>query len=305
MGCVVVVGLAAGCGDDAGPQDVVITNAQAQAAGSEVAGHAASLVSDFTLNGVSQFPAAKVAARAPLDPHLRRLLLAGLRSHGTLAGAECAALSDTTDSDGDGVPNDLTISFASPACTTMTDSGTVVLSGSVHVSDPGANPGFDIIYSNIRLRFDDPATGDYVDARLNGTQGVGATTTSANLGENLSLSLGLRSSGQFANLSLQNNWTARFDAAQGLVYDPAQPLPDGAITLSGSSAWSVNTQSVAFGMSTSAPLVYDSACTLEPPFASGQLRALVVGNRGGAFVRVQFVGCGQQPVITLVGQPAS
>jgi hypothetical protein len=302
LGCAVVVALgAAGCGDDSGPQDVVLTQAQAQAAGQDIAAQVTALSADFTLTGVGEFPA-KAVGRVPLDPQVRRLLVAGLRTGLT---AECAALSDTTDSDADGVPNDLTISFSSPACTTMTDSATVILSGSVRVSDPGQDPGFDIAYSNVRLRVVAATSTDFAEARLNGTQGIGATTTSATLNENLTLAIVLRHGAQTANITMQDSWNATFQAAQGQTYDVNAPLPDGTLSLTGNTNWAFNARNFAFGLSTTSPLVYDAQCGLEPPFTAGELRALVVGNRGGAFVRVVFPGCGVQPIVTLVGQPAS
>jgi hypothetical protein len=301
MSSAAVVGIAAGCGDDAAaPGNVVLDDTQAQAAGNAVADQASNLVGAFTLDGLAQGPLSKAVAQAPVEPRLRRLMLAAL-----LAGEECAAFSDTTDTDADGVPDDLIVTFASPACTTMADSGTAILSGSFRVTDRGTNPGFDVAYSNVRLRFDSATNDDYIDVRLNGTQGVSSATSSATLGENLSLAAGLRIGGEVASVTVQDNWSATFTAAQGALYDVRAPLPDGTLTVNGSTGWTNGTIGATLALSTVAPLVYDDACTSDPVFDSGELRALVVGNRGGAFVGVQFVGCGQDPIVVLVGRPGS
>jgi len=293
-------GLGAGCGDDGGPSDVVLTPGQAQLVGGGVADQATNLVEAFTLDGLGESPIEKAVARAPVEPRLRRLLFVTLA-----AGEDCAVFSDTTDSDADGVPDDLVVTFSSPACTTFGDSGTAIASGSFRVTDPGLDPGFTIAYSNVRLRFESATSDDYLDFRLNGTQGVATTTTSADLHEFLDLTVAARAGTQVANVTLQDNWTASFTADTGGTYDVRAPLPDGSISITGSSAWSGSGINASLGVATLEPLTYQATCTNEPVFESGQLRALIIGNRGGAFVRVQFIGCGQEPIVTLVGQPSS
>jgi hypothetical protein len=45
---------------------------------------------------------------------------------------------------------------------------------------------------------------------------------------------------------------------------------------------------------------------LPPPtFTAGELHALDSGNTGGAFIRLLFTGCGVEPIVTLVDQPAN
>ena len=106
--------------------------------------------------------------------------------------------------------------------------------------------------------------------------------------------------------TIAQNWNANFTCATGSTFDLDGVLPDGALSLSGSSNWTGDGQSFfVFTVQTPTPLVHDADCTLDPDIVAGQLRALAAGQQGGAYIRVQFRGCGLQPIVTLIGQPSS
>lgn len=308
-GCVaVVIGAMLGflsCGDDTtNPQDVVLSQQAAQEAGGLIADQAVDLIDAFTFDGSSDVPVG-VEGVIQQSAMLRRAMLAKPWLPRWLAEDSCATFSDTTDTDQDGIPDDLIVSFDGPGCVVAVDESlTVALSGSFRVTDRGPDPGFDISYTAVRLRFDH-ANGDFADLRLDGTQGVGASASGADLAENLTSTLDLRENGVLHHGLVSQNWTAGFTATTPGTFDPGLPLPSGEFVLAGSTTWVADGRSLAFALSAPTPLVYTQGCTLQPPFESGTLRALVSGSRAGAFVRVQFTGCGQEPIITLVGQPTS
>lgn len=302
LACAAAVLLAGGCGDSSGPSDVVITERQAEDAGSMIASQVADLVNDFTVPDFDASPLAKAASLIPPSSRFDSDMLRRAWPR-FLASDSCASFSDTTDTDSDGVPDDLIVRFDQPGCIEVGDSVTATLSGSFRITDPGANPGFDIAYSSILLRLDH-VNGDYLSFGLNGTQGVGATTTTASANSNMSYTAGARVGTQTANVSLSQNWNAGYAAASGQVLRVNEPLPDGALTVTGSSTWRSNRDNFSFALSTPQPLQHLASCQQEPAIESGTVHALVSGNSGGAYVRVQFIGCGEEPIVTLVGRPA-
>src|SRR5262245_17668796 len=293
-----------GCGDDSTAPASTIDETQAQQIGTSIAGQVGDLADAFTFTDPSQVPIHKAARMLGGASPFRDAALASRLLRAQLAGEMCATYSDTTDTDGDGVPNDLTVWFNSPACSTMVDSATVQLSGSFRVTDPGATPGFNIAYSNVRLRVA-ALDGDFFDVRWNGTQNVAATTTQATLNDNMTVALSARNGNQTMNGTLSQNWTAGYTVAEGQTFSPDADLPSGALTVSGSSNWSGPQGNFAFALSTTQPLLHSVTCTTDPRFDSGVVRAALTGSGGVIFIRIDFVGCGQDPIVTLVGRPTS
>jgi len=237
------------------------------------------------------------------SPWRARLAANFPRQYRTLADS-CVSLSDTTDSDVDGVPDDLVVRFDGTGCTESNERGTVQLSGSLRITDPGVDPGFSVAYSNVRLHATE-TTGDFLDLLLNGTQTVTGSATSATLTENVSLGVTGREGLRTASAHLSKNWTASFDVAEGQSFVVNEPLPDGALTLNGGTTWQSGHENFAFTVTTHAPLQHQAACATPPTFTAGELHALVSGNAGGAFIRLLFTGCGVEPIVTLVGQPTN
>ena len=287
--------LALGCGDD-NPTSPPLTDSTAEAAGSAIAAQAVELTKEFT---TASFGLPIDAIVAP-SMHLRLSKLQDLRT----TGEDCAVYGDSTDTDGDGVPDDYIVTFPADSCMATADSITLQLSGSIRVTDPGTAAGFNITYSNVRLRASH-VNGDFLQVDFNGTHGVNATTTSATLNENVTMTIAAREGTVNHSASIGQNWNANFTCATGAMFDVDGVLPDGTLSLSGSSNWTADGQFFAFTVQTPTPLVHDADCTLDPDIIAGQLRALASGQQGGAFIRVQFVGCGVEPIVTLVGQPSS
>lgn len=305
---VVVLGLAVfgpGCGSDstAPPADTLINDQQAQDAGSALADQLGDLTDAFTLQSSTDLPFRKAARVANSIPALRGNLFVAHLLRDALAGEGCATLSDTTDTDGDGVPDDLTVSFDSPACSTDSAGVTATFSGSFRITDPGTTAGFGVTYTNVAFRLE-ATNGDYFQVGMTGTQGVAATATTADLNENVTVTIITQGAGETATVAVAQNWQAGFDVATGQVFDANGVLPAGDLTVAGSTTWTAGPNAFTFGMTTPTPLAHDDGCTQEPTFNAGVVRAAVAGNRGGAFVRVEFIGCGQDPVVQLFGGPA-
>jgi len=293
-----------GCGDNSTAPATTIDDTQAHEIGGTIASQVGDLADGFTFTNPGDVPFQKALRVLQGSSPFRNPVLAShlVRSHA--AGEMCATFSDTTDTDADGVPDDLTVSFSAPSCSTMVDSTTVQWSGSFRVTDPGATAGFNIAYSNVRLRVT-ALNGDYFDVAVNGTQNVAATATQATLNQNMTVALAAREGQETVSGSLSQNWTAQYAVAEGQTFTPHGELPSGALTVSGSSTWIGAQGNFAFALSTTSPLVHDAACVDEPEFASGVVRAALTGSGGVIFIRIDFIGCGQDPIVTLVGRPTS
>src|SRR5262249_5952499 len=155
--------------------------------------------------------------------------------------------------------------------------------------------GFNVAFSNVRLRVTE-ITGDFFDVTVNGTQNVAATTTSATLNENMTVALAARNGSESVSGTLSQNWTAQFTCAQGQTFTPHADLPSGSLSVNGSSTWTGAQSNLAFTLSTASALVHNAACLADPRFDSGVIHAALAGTSGTIFIRIDFIGCGQDPV---------
>jgi len=283
-----------GCGETTAP-NVTIPDAAAHAAGASIAAQVGEIAASFSTSSFLEQPF--LVAERGSKLRLPRLDVA------RLAADHCAVVGDTTDTDADGVPDDLTVVFPADSCTVAGDSATVTLSGSVRITDPGTAAGFGITYSNLQLHIASK-NGDSLTFGFDGTRDVNATPASAGLSENVTLTIAARASTVTHTVSLAQNWSVGFTPAAGQSIDLEAALPDGALALTGSTTFVADAQSFAFAVRTQVPLEHAATCATPPTFTAGELRAVVSGNQGGAFVRIQFVGCGVDPIVTLVAQPA-
>jgi len=301
-----------GCGDDtSGPGSSTLDQPTAQQAGQAIADEVQNLTGAFIFQGFEDVPVNKAAsllaasgvasARFPDAQAWRR----------ALAGLACANPTKFADADFDGIPDDVTVSFDLPGCTVTGDGITTTLSGSFRLTDPGEAMGFNITYTNITLRIDSQ-DGGFLETRFNGTQGVSATPTLAGLNNNVTARFlaggptgNALNGGQTIDVTFSENWQAGFDVAAEQVFDPTQPLPDGELSVSGSSTLTSGTDSFSFALTTPVALVHDAQCEVEPTIESGIVRAAVAGNGGAAFIRITYQGCGQDPLVEALGLPAN
>jgi hypothetical protein len=226
---------------------------------------------------------------------------------GTPANADvvgCPAVSDATDSDHDGVPDHAVLTFAQPACRSVENGDTILVSGVVELSDPVFSPP------------PDPAAFGYV-ASLTGltVQRIAADSDSSfvetrNGAEALLIGPGgLTQSHAFAiqhrdargAAAIVDQWHAAFWPAPGGVLVPGAPLPAGTFATQGETSWNDGVAGAQFQLATPVPLAYDPACPADGPnqFRAGEIDATMVDPAHHAFIRITFADC-RPPVITLV-----
>lgn len=280
----------AGCGDDTGPSKTEITEGEAFQAGTLISGQVELMVNSFTVEDI-----ANPTFFAPSQP--------GMAAPPMLSAGPCPATDDLTDTDGDGIPDDVTFTY-SPVDCSFGDavSGVIELDGSIRVVDQSPTlVAFTGTMSDFSVNFEEQG-GDFVNTTVNGTRGVTVSPSSASLNENLTLDLVASSGGQTLAARLTTNWNADFNTGGTIAAD--QDLPSGTFTLDGTTTWLFNGESLAFSVDTHTPLAYDAACAAEQRFTSGELRALVEGNDEGAFVRITYTGCGIDPEVLLIAGTA-
>ncbi len=220
----------------------------------------------------------------------------------------CATLDDPTDTDGDGIPDDGTYTFALPACHFEgVRGGTLDVTGAIGVIDPSPN-AFD--YSATLIDFtkvytNPEATRSFTAIR-NGTRSRTGTANGASLTVNMSI---VRQVSGRPEAHIQRNGTVTFTPEGGATLAVNQPLPSGFFTLAGSLSWDRGEESFSFTISTPVPLHYnadDPECLALPRserIDSGELRASGVINGKNGYLRVRWTACGVDPEFVWVVTP--
>lgn len=184
------------------------------------------------------------------------------------------------DTDGDQVPDNLSITFALPACAFSDASGTTNLTGVLRISDPQpGTPGMALTFGL-----------DNFTLAISGSDGSGKVTrdgssTVSASESGLSQTSNWTETVQFTgipSIAANLNWAATFVAAQGQSIVTGQPLPDGAFSPSGSVDYREGNRVASFSITTITPLQYSASCaagvangTALTPFASGTVQVSV------------------------------
>jgi hypothetical protein len=212
--------------------------------------------------------------------------------------AGCAEVSNTTDSDGDGAPDEATFTFAPPACSfTGYRGGTLEITGTIVLSDPtptAADFAYQATLNDFTWTFTSPGGGDSFSAVRNGTRALTGNADGLSLTNTITV---VRTYPVRPQGTVSHNLLLQFTPAAGETLERGQPLPDGTITKTGTLTWSRNSRSRTFTVTTVAPLVWDASCTTERKIASGETRLTLAD---GGYVRVVWTGCGENPVRTFV-----
>lgn len=217
---------------------------------------------------------------------------------------ECGVLSQTppTDTDEDGVPDNLTITFAVPACRFVGETGSFDLTGVIRVTDPlpgNAAAAFNMALDNFRFTFSGVEGSGFV--RRDGMTSVAVTQTG--LSQTVSWLESAELSG-YPTLGADIDWSATFAAAQGSTITPGAPLPDGIYTPNGSFEYRQGGRSAHFTVTTVEALQYSAACAAEvaagtawSPFIAGTVRVAVRNDGDMGFAQITYVGCGEANVL--------
>ena len=280
--------VAAACAPEgpSAPADVrSLSDTEARLVGQEVAGEVADVAESFTLVGVVSppFPSAVVAASGGIRP-------------APMANCPIITPNPWADTDGDRVPDDVTLSFTLPNCSVTLDRGTLELTGAIHITDPSATDfGIRVVFTDLQHKLTRPS-GAFVLSRLNGARqalrsGVGFSLIDSTTAD--------RESSEHGAAQLAKAWALSFVAAAGQTVSQDRHLPSGDLSVAGSTTWTRNDLSHSFAVSTPVPLHHDAACASRPAFTSGELTVVKTGPDGRVTIHVVFNGCGVDPTVTV------
>lgn len=309
FGTILGFGLGA-CGSDSSSSSSTTTmtadeaSSVGEVSGSLVAGAAGSLalftIDDGTLTDPSLSPSVAARRKLPILMALR----AGSRLHPEMGPRVQATgilddcdptLSNTTDTDADGIYDDATATFTAGNCSYTNDAGeTVSVTGSIRVRDQGAIHGFLINFNTLRYNFTGlSSTGDLT---LTGSYSTNVGANLATAGENLHVTF---NSSVDPTIDVSEAWTLTFTPT-GTIETGATHLPAGSFTIAGSFSINRADRHWALILVSTDPLVYDGACADRPPFDSGTLEGQIAGARSHGF-EIIFNGCGTTPTISALG----
>ena len=294
----------AACGESTAPMKV--SPEQLQSMGEAIAAEMESGVMQLTAQDVmSNTGGAPTFSRLPSSAGMMTRGPAFSRFASSAASElDCGVPSENppTDTDGDKVPDNFTVTFALPACHFADQQSSIDVTGALRISDPQpGTSGMALSFSldNFRLAF-------------SGTDGSGvllrdgSASVSASAG-GLSQTQDWTEAAEITGVQTATasvNWTASFAAAQGQTITPGQPLPDGAYLANGSVGYEAGNRSASFSVTTLTALQYSAACAAGmadgsalTPFTAGKIRVAVTGQDGAGYVEVTYFACNAATVV--------
>lgn len=208
-----------------------------------------------------------------------------------------------TDSDSDGVPDNALFTFDPQYCTITDQSGTMVITGSVRISDPASVAiGFDIDYTQVTFaQFETGATEPALALVFDGTRSLRGQSTSLTVDENFSV---------FAQVAAQqagfsNVASLAFTPTGGATIDFDQDLPSGDVDWNGTFSAQSPEGFFVLQVTTVQTLSFDATCPSpesdEGSIVGGVLLLAAASSEGAAAVQITFNGCGVDPDVVFVG----
>ena len=209
----------------------------------------------------------------------------------------------TTDSNGNGIPDDKLTTFTAANCTYTLNGIVTAVTGSIRQQDLNGNYGYRITYSNYNAigRKGDSTFTSSVDGTL---EYAFTTTTSARTLDALSISASVAASTGSYTLSRVANLAGTFTPTGGNILSRTAALPSGTLTIGGTlnivgsvtgnmiSAGNPTSQTISILLSTTTQLNANIGCSLDASINSGALQATVGGSQTGS-ADVTFRVCGQ------------
>jgi hypothetical protein len=287
---VLAAALVAGCTMDqaAAPDTRSFSDADAQLVGREVAGEVEDVAGEFTIGSlfVPAFPSAGVAppASAGEDPRP--------------AATNCPTITPfpPVDTDGDHVPDDVTLSFTLPDCSFTRDGRTLEITGTIHITDPSTTQfGARAEFADFQHKLTGTDGGFFL-TRLNGARQVLRSAAGFSLIDSTTAD---RESSEHGAAQLAKAWVVDFTADPGQTVDHERGLPSGDLTVNGAMTWTRGTESHELAVTTVTPLHHDATCTARPKFTSGELVVTKTGPNGTVTIDIVFNGCGVEPTVTV------
>jgi hypothetical protein len=284
-----------GCGSDGGVapggNGAPITQAEAAAITEEMRGELTAITEGASVSGllVPGFFLAPDAERILGGPVI-------LMPRGT----DCPTPSENppTDTDGDGVPDNLTLTFDPALCTFTNLRGNVthVLSGAVTISDPSAEDrGVRLEWSDLEARTTIDGT-IFFARRIDGVWQQIKSATGFSLTDQTTVT---HESSERPPAQLVKDWQVDFVADEGATFSHHWRLPSGTLTVNGSTERTRGTTTRSFSVETVVPLHFDAGCPERPRIDAGELNIVHTRPEGTTTINIVFPGCGEDPIITL------
>jgi hypothetical protein len=211
---------------------------------------------------------------------------------------ECGLFSQSppVDSDADGVPDNLTFTFAGPTCHFPYETGSREATGVIRMSDPlpgMASPAFTMTLEDLGSTIEGPELTGF--ASRDGWMTVSAS------GSGLSQIVSWLETSHYAGYATFGvglDWSATFTAAQGSTITAGEPIPDGIYMFNGSIRLRRDARSARFIVTTIEPLQYNPACVTAmaqglgwTPFSAGVVRVAVQHNPAMGFYQTTYTDC--------------
>jgi hypothetical protein len=220
---------------------------------------------------------------------------------GVTIAAPCAAPSSTTDSDGDGIPDDATWILTAPPCRfTGYRGGTLDFVGQLRLQDPtpdAAGFGYAATLTALRATFttsgDNPTS---YSVTRNGTRSLSGTVAGLLLTADLQV---IRTFTGLSDAAVDEAWTVKFTADSPLQIN--EPLPSGTLDVAGTFGWTRGAQSLDLTVTTPAPIHYNAGCTSSPRrFDAGELHVAGTFDGTPGYVRLRWTACDAAPEVKFV-----
>jgi hypothetical protein len=206
------------------------------------------------------------------------------------------------DADGDGIPDDVTLTFD---CSITAGPFTLARTGMMRIEDLNQSNGFDLrqTLTDFAWQFTDSNGDRSFKAIRNGTRTRTGTFESAELALDMNI---VRQRTGHPDATIHRMGTLIFTAAQGESLFVSRKLPNGTFDLEGSQTWQRGDQNFSFAVTTPALLEYDASCTLtRQRIKAGELDFTGQWGDKHGVLKLVFTACGTPPTRTFTETPAS
>lgn len=202
------------------------------------------------------------------------------------------------DADEDGVPDNTVFSFDSATCDDESESGITDYFGSVRVSDPGANAGYDLDINGLGIDFtpadpEQPTEG----IRWDGFRSLNGNASAVSLSEGFAFRFLVDDA---TVLRMATQWDVDFLADTPGTIAFGEILPAGDLDVDGALTVEGEGQRFILVVNTLDPLAWDPVCE---DFVDGTFRAYAQGRESEGAVQVSFNACGVAPTIVFLSNP--
>lgn len=297
----------AACSDSTAPLDMSPDQVQAigEVLATEIQSGAMQLTAPDAMGNVGT-PSFSVQRRTFGNVGGLALNIQGTRPRLQQVDPECGVPSQDppTDTDEDLIPDNLTITFAVPACRFVEETGSFDLTGVMRITDSQlGNPSmaFNLALDNFRLTFNTTEINGFV--RRDGLTSVSATASG--LTQTVSWLESAQIEG-FPTIGADIDWSASFTSTGGSI-TPGMPLPDGVYLVNGNFEYRQGGRSAAFTITTVEELVYSAECafgvadgTYASPFTAGKVRVMGRNDGDRGFAEVTYSNCEVATVVFVV-----